>query len=69
MTKTLINPINNEPVGKEATERIVEAREARRGAKAHARSGNPSKRIPAQKMLRERVFSQFIVGVLRRDAQ
>lgn len=66
---TVINPLHpkEKPLTKEAAERVTEAMEARRGAKVAARSGNPAKRIPARKMLKDRVFSTYIRAVYVRE--
>lgn len=69
MTKTQINPLTEEPMSSEANDRVTEAKQARANAKKDARSGNPAKREPAKRLLKNRVFSKYIKRVYEVDAQ
>lgn len=66
-TPKINNPITNEPVSKGIAKLIHQAREARRGARKEARSGNPAKRFPALKALKD--IPDYIRALYVQDAR
>lgn len=45
----MLNPLTNKPLDPDAAEKIEQLRTVRRDAGKHVRSGNPAKRVPAQR--------------------
>jgi hypothetical protein len=63
----IINYIDKQPMGKKARKVLLEAREARKGARKLARSGHPGRRAEGQKGVKD--TTEFIHGVYTQDAR
>lgn len=61
-----LNPLTKEPLSPEGAEYVQKIREACRGARRAARSGNPAKRVPALTVLR--AAPRILAALYRKEA-